>query len=95
MGNEEGIHYNETNIASPVTNDTTIRIANVLAILAGWEPYVIDVQGAFLNGRFGNNQHLYLEVPDGFKRYYNKSKVVLNLNRTIYGLKQYALVFYN
>ena len=32
---EEGIHYNEANIAAPVTNDTTIRIALVLAILAG------------------------------------------------------------
>jgi hypothetical protein len=66
-----------------------------LAILAGWEPYVIDVQGAFLNGRFGNNEHLYLEVPDGFEKYYDKSKVVLKLNRTIYGLKQSAQAFYN
>jgi hypothetical protein len=56
---EEGAHYNEANIADPVTNDTTIHNAYVLAILAGWELYVVDVQGAFLNGRFGNmNTHI-------------------------------------
>jgi hypothetical protein len=44
---EEGINYNEANIVAPLTNDTTICIAYVLAILAGWEPFVIDIQGAF------------------------------------------------
>ena len=85
----KGIHYDESRTAAPVTNDTTIRIIYVLAILAGWSPYVIDVQGAFLNGRFEDDEHLYLEIPDGFEKYYDSRKV-LKLNRTIYGLKQSA-----
>jgi hypothetical protein len=90
----KGIHYDESSTAAPVTNDTTIRIIYVLAILAGWSPYVIDVQGAFLNGRFGENEHLYLEIPDGFENFYDKTKV-LKLNRTIYGLKQSAQAFWS
>jgi len=45
------------------------------------------VQGAFLNGRFGENEQLYLKIPDGFEKYYDKAKV-LRLNRTIYGSAQ-------
>jgi hypothetical protein len=37
---------------SPITNDTIIQIMFVLTILADWKSYVVDVQGAFLNGRF-------------------------------------------
>ena len=90
----KGVHYDESRTAAPVTNNTTIRIIYVLAILAGWIPYVVDVQGAFLNGRFGDNEHLYLEIPDGFKKYYDKTKL-LKLNCTIYGLKQSAQEFWS
>jgi len=62
-------------------------------ILNHWKAHVIDVQGAFLNGRFSENEELYLKIPEGFERYYEKNNV-LKLNRTIYGLKQAANAFW-
>jgi len=69
----KGIHYDKSSMAAPVTNDTTIQIIYVLTILDGWSPCVIDVQGAFLNVRFGENKHLYMEIPDGFEEYCDKA----------------------
>jgi hypothetical protein len=46
------MHYDADSLAAPITNDTTIRVAYVLAGLAGWKSYVVDVQGVFLIGRF-------------------------------------------
>ena len=31
----------------------------------------IDIEGAFLQGRFENGKELYTEVPDGFEEYYS------------------------
>ena len=79
----EGVHFDENSTSAPVTNDTTIRIMLTLANLVDWSAYVIDVQGAFLNGRFEAGERLFLHIPDGFKDRYN-SNCVLKLNRTIY-----------
>ena len=68
---EQGVHYDKAKTAAPVTNDGTIHVAFVLAIMADWRQYVIDVQGEFLNGRFAENEHLYLEIPDGFEKHYD------------------------
>ena len=54
---------------------------------------LLDVQGAFLNGRFQRDEVLYVDVPEGFKEYYPKN-VLLRLVRTIYGLKQAAMQFW-
>jgi hypothetical protein len=37
----ERFHFD---IDSPGTNDTTIAVADMLAALAGWKTYVVDVQ---------------------------------------------------
>jgi Reverse transcriptase (RNA-dependent DNA polymerase)/Zinc knuckle len=88
----DGLHYNSSNTAAPVTNDTTIRIIFTLAVLADWKGYLIDVKGAFLNGRL-DDEKLYLKIPQGFEEYYSSTKV-LRLNRAIYGLKQAAQAFW-
>jgi len=64
-----------------------------LAVMASWSLYVVDVQGAFLNGRFEAGERLFLRVPDGFKDLYSPGDV-LHLKRTIYGLKQSAVAFW-
>ena len=51
--------------------------------------HLVDVKGAFLCGSFDNNEEMYMEVPQGFEKYYG-SDVVLKLQRTIYGTKQAA-----
>jgi Reverse transcriptase (RNA-dependent DNA polymerase) len=88
------IHYNSTHTAAPITNDTTIRIMYTLAAMAKWSAYVVDINGAFLNGRFEKGETLYLKIPEGFEKYY-KLLQVLKLNRTIYGLKQLAQAFWS
>jgi Reverse transcriptase (RNA-dependent DNA polymerase) len=91
----DGIHYDSSSIAAPVTNDVTIRIMYTLATLANWKAYVVDVQGAFLNGHFQEEETLYLKIPEGFEDKYDKNSQVLKLNRTIYGLKQAATAFWS
>ena len=47
-----GLHYDEDNISSPVTNLTSIRLAFVLLLLSAKVGWVKDVNGAFLTGEF-------------------------------------------
>jgi hypothetical protein len=61
--------------------------------MANWCAHVLDVQGAFLNGRFEDGEELFMQVPEGFEKYY-PGNVVLKLRRTIYGLKQAAYAFW-
>jgi hypothetical protein len=89
----DGVHYDEDTKSAPVTNDTTIRIVFTLLALAGWYAHVVDVQGAFLNGRFADEEVLFMEIPEGFERHYGRN-TVLRLKRTIYGLKQAAFAFW-
>jgi Reverse transcriptase (RNA-dependent DNA polymerase) len=48
----DGIHYDSSHIAAPVTNDVTIRIMFTMAKMAKRSAYLIDISGAYLNGRF-------------------------------------------
>ena len=54
---------------------------------------VLDVQGAFLNGRFQNGEKVYMEVPEGFEKYYPNA-ILLLLLKTIYGTVQAAKQFW-
>jgi len=53
----------------------------------------MDVKGAFLCGDFEKNRKVYMEVPQGFERFY-PSNVVFLLLRTLYGTKQAAYRFW-
>jgi hypothetical protein len=45
----------------------------------GWISAIINVEGAFLQGRFENGKELYTDVPDGFVEHYS-GDVVLQMN---------------
>jgi hypothetical protein len=49
-----------------------------LTTLTNWKAYVVDVQGAFLNGQFQEEETLCLKVPEGFEDKYDKNSQVLN-----------------
>lgn len=53
---------------------------------------VVDVEEAFLQGKFENGEELYIEVPDDFKEWYT-GDVVLKMNIPLYGSKQDAFCF--
>ena len=89
----EGEHFDSNFISSPVVSDVTIRIVLVLMIIYGWGAHVLDVNGAFLLGHFENGETIYMEIPQGFDRFYSKEDILL-LERTLYGLKQAANSFW-
>ena len=91
----DGKHYYSDSIAAPVTNPNTVRIVLVLlAMNPKWISMLIDVEGAFLQGKFENGEELYAYVPDGFEKFYDEENEVLKLNVPIYGTKQAAHCFY-
>ena len=54
-----------------------------------WIAEIVDVEGAFLQGKFENGEVMYIDVPDGMELFYGNHKdVVLHLNVPIYGTKQ-------
>ena len=66
---EEGKHYHADSVAAPVTNPILIRILlTLLTMNPDWVLKVIDVEGAFLQGRFKNSEELFFEVPGGFNQ---------------------------
>jgi hypothetical protein len=88
-----GKHYGKTSIAAPVTSDTTIRIVLMLLLMASWYGELLDIKGVFLHGEFEEGKSLYMEVLEGFGKYY-PTGYVLFLLKTIYGLKQVAVTFW-
>ena len=67
----EGKHYYSDLIAAPVTNPNTICIVWILlAVIPEWIAIVIDIEGAFLQGKFTNGEQMHIDVPDGMNKYY-------------------------
>eukprot|EP00977_Amphora_coffeiformis_P005907 scaffold1252_cov154-Amphora_coffeaeformis.AAC.1 len=89
----EGEHYDKEGISSPVVNEASIFIILILIIMARMWCELNDVKGAFLNGLFSGGETLYMEVPQGFKKFY-PGDVLLLLLKTIYGLKQAAFEYW-
>ena len=58
-----------------------------------WIVELVDVEGASLQGKFVDHEQMYIEIPDGFEKFYRKDEV-LKLNVPIYGTKQAASCFY-
>jgi hypothetical protein len=49
-------HYFSDSIAAPVTNDMIVRVCFVMmAMNPNWIAKIMDVEGAFLQGRFKND----------------------------------------
>ena len=89
----EGEHYDSLNLAAPVTNEVSVRLFMVLAIMASWQTYVLDVRGAFLLGSFEDGETIYMSRPRGFEQWYPPD-IVLLLLKTNYGTKQAAMAFW-
>ena len=91
---QDGEHFDKDTIASPVVNEATIKIMLILlAMHVTWVAMLMDVRGAFLHGLFDPGHILFMEIPQGFEKWY-PSNVVLLLLKTIYGLRQAAYAFW-
>ena len=61
--------------------------------MAYWASYLCDVHGAFLMGKFEEEEELLMEIPRAFESKYAKD-AYLWLRKIIYGLKHVALIFW-
>ena len=84
----EGIDYFET--YAPVVQWTTIRLMLILEVLLGLKSKQGDVTAAFLHATLGKHEHVYCEMPPGFKI----PGKVLKLKKTLYGLRQSPRAFW-
>ena len=90
----DGVHYDGSSIHAPVTNDASVRIVMILALMAGWIGWISDVKGAFLKGDLDlDKEVMFLKVPKGFEKFY-PSNVLLQLLKALYGTKQAAAAFW-
>jgi hypothetical protein len=89
----DGEHYDEDSKAAPVVQLATIFIVLILTVVMSWHAILLDVRGAFLHGKFEKDRKIYMDVPQGFERFYPLG-VVLLLLKTLYGTKQAAKVFW-
>jgi hypothetical protein len=85
-----GIDYFET--FSPTLRQSSLRYLLSFSAINNFNVYHLDVQTAFLNGHLAED--IYMEVPEGFESLNaDKSKQVLKLKKSIYGLKQSSRVW--
>ena len=75
-----------TDTSTPVICNISNWVGLILMCMAGWLAWIVDVEGAFINGVFQNGERMFMKVPDRFPKYY-LSYVVLQLLKTLYGLK--------
>ena len=57
-----------------------------MLLMSGWVAHIVDVNRAFLLGEFKENEHIYMEIPKGFEKFYSLD-VLLYLRKTLYGVK--------
>ena len=80
-----GIDFNET--FSPTARITSIRTMIQIAVKNGFSIYQMDVKSAYLHAPI--DCELYIEQPKGYEiKGENNEKLVLKLNKSLYGLKQ-------
>jgi hypothetical protein len=79
----EGVDYFDT--FAPVAPLQSVR--TILALAARLDLDQIGVKGAYLNGKFTDDERILMRQPTGFP-YPSSNGKVLRLVKTIYGLKQ-------
>ena len=83
---QPGTDYDDT--YAPVARYDSLRLLLALAAHNKWTPRQLDVKSEFLYGNL--DRKIYMEIPDGYKE---PDKCYL-LRKSIYGLKQSPLVWY-
>jgi len=79
-----------SNNYAPVGNDVTFRVVMVLRLMFGFHAVLLDVETAFLYGKFERVK--YMEILSGYKEVYHEAEkdTVLKLQMAMYGLVQAA-----
>ena len=89
----DGEHYDADSISSPVVNALTIQVVMALIVIGDLYAALFDVAGAFLTSKLEANKQLYVEIPQGFEKFYGKDSV-LRMIKALYGCKQSSKMFW-
>ena len=88
---KQGVDFDR--IFSTVVKITTIRVVLAIAAAHDYNLTSIDVQQAFLQGKL--DEDLYMQMPPGLpSRSPDGRRIVVKLDRSIYGLKQAGRVWW-
>ena len=85
-----GIDYFDS--YAPVVQWTTICHTLILAMLWNWETVQIDYTNAFAQVTL--DEEIYMDMPHDFIPKYSNLNLILKLNKSIYGLKQVPLSWF-
>ena len=89
----QGVDYDKT--YAPVTRLASLHMVLAIAARNSWDIKVFDFHSAFLNGKLGDREDIYMELPEGYTTSRNHAHPVAKLNITLYGSKQGALRWYH
>ena len=80
---------------SPVVSWTTARLMLILSIKQGWATRKVDLSNAFVQDNLVED--VYLALPSYFDSETSeyRANMVMNLNKSIYGMVEYLLYWYN
>ena len=65
----------------------------VLIVMASLHAELVDVEAAFLNGRYDNGEEIFVKVLDGMRKWY-PPHVLLRLLRTMYGTNKGSMQYW-
>ena len=88
----QGVNYDET--YAPVTRLASLWTILTIATRNSWDIEVFDFHSTFLNGKLGNGEDIYMELPEGYATSGDHVHPVTKLNIALYGSKQGALRWY-
>jgi hypothetical protein len=89
-----GVNYFES--YAPVASWSMVRMFMNLAVQRGWATHQVDFSSAFVQASL--KEEVYMELPEMFRDEQNngnKDGVILKLNKSLYGLVQAPLSWYN
>ena len=85
----DGIDFDSDDIFSPVVNWNTVRLILILSLILGLESKQVDYTAAFVHAPIGDKQ-VFVAMPRGF----SEPGKVLQLKKSLYGLRQSPVNFY-
>jgi Reverse transcriptase (RNA-dependent DNA polymerase) len=89
----EGKDY--TDKFDPVVSWSTVRMLMCLSISQGWKTRQVDFDNAFVQAAI-DLPEVYVKCPAGFESLdHDGNPVVLRLNKSLYGLVQAPMLYYN
>ena len=88
----QGVDYDKTYV--PVARLASLRMVLAIAAQNSLDIEVFNFHSAFLNGKLGDGEDIYMELPEGYTTSGNHAHPVAKLNVALYGSKQGALRWY-